>query len=110
MVKPTEIIKDGYFNAYADTNRLFAKYKNQDCVVAYRKCLMGVVMVIKGARDFIGLVFINDNVTKWSNTELHRKDLSQIMKLFNIEDKNEMVIVNQDEYGLFERKVLYNSI
>jgi len=109
-MKPTDVIKNEIRNAYSETFRLYSRYKNEECVIAYRKCFMGVAMVIKGKKELFGFVVMDENTTKWRTSELQRKELKEIIKLFNLEDANKVIIIDEENYKLFERKVLFNSI
>lgn len=110
MVKPNELVGSGDFNCYSEAGRLFQQYRNLDCVIAYRKCFMGFVMVVQGKRDMFGFIFLDSNVTKWRNAEMQRKSIREVKKLFDLTDLNQVVIVDEEKYKLFERKVLFSSI
>ena len=111
-MKPIELGKFSEFAGYSEMIRLFHKYQNEDCVVAYRKCFMGNVILIQGKKEMFGFLILNKVVNRWGRVpELQRKSLREIKIIFNeVDDKNQVVIINEDGFKLFERKVLFDGI
>jgi len=100
------------FTGYAETYRLYSQYRFKDCVIAYRKSFMGTAFLIYGKRDMFGFLIMNRLVNKWisNSPELQRKKIREIKLLFNEEGEDKVIIVDENAYKLFERKVLFSSI
>jgi len=109
-MKPADLIKSKYPNGYADSRLLLKKYVDIDCVVAYKKCFMGITFIIKGKKDFFGLQFINETCNENNVNKIHRFSLVKIKKIFMLGDENDVIIVDKELFDLFERTVLYQAI
>ena len=111
-MKPTEIIKDksADFNGYSSTIRLYGDYADKDCVIAYRKGFLGTAMLVKGKREIFGFLIFNKYSSRWSRPELNRKTLREIKHIFEEDGNEKLVIVDTEEYKVFERKVLFKGL
>lgn len=112
-MKPSELT--GVTNAratmaYSGDAKTLNKYIFQDCIIAYKKCFMGSVFLIKGKIGYFGFVFNKKGMPHYAH-DITRIELPNIQAIFNEEKYEEdKVIVNEEEYKSFERKVLFNSI
>lgn len=110
-MKPIELTGNcPYYYGYAGAVRIFNDYKNDDCVVAYKNCFLGTLMVVRGARGYYGFLFKNKESNLNNNDSIHRVDLSKTLKMLNIKDENKIIILNQDLYNKFERTVVFDSL
>jgi len=111
-MKPSEIVptKSDNLNGYSAESQLWDIYHNKDCVIAYRKCFLGDVILIKGIREMFGFLIFNKPASRWGIRELNRKDLRDIVKLFEEPGEDKLVILNDEEYKIFGRKVLFKGL
>ena len=111
-MKPNDIYKknDSYFNGYSSTISLYEGYADKDCIIAYRKGFLGTAMLIKGKREIFGFLIFNKYSSRWSRPELNRKTLREIKHIFEEDGNEKLVIVDTEEYKVFERKVLFKGL
>lgn len=113
-MKPIELdtYSDNQGNSgYAEANRLYNSFKNQECVIAYRKCFMGTAFVVQGKRDMFGFIILNSLINRWNHTsEIQRKSLKEIKLLFECDGNTHTQVIEKELYAKFERMVLFNSL
>jgi len=120
-MKPSELEENGQknlngntnFSGYATIIRIYEQYKDRDCVIAYRKCYMGKAFVIKGANEMFGFIILNQYLNRYgTGVQLLRKNMSDMKRLFNVEgnESEKVVVVDVENFKIFERKVLYENI
>jgi len=98
------------FRGYAEDIRTYNRYKDSESLIAYRKCFLGIVMVIRGARDFFGFLILNKELDSWNTMELKRRPLNDIIKMFQLGGTDNLVVIDSELYKVFERKVLYKGL
>jgi hypothetical protein len=111
-MKPIELkLKENDIDGYAESIRAYRKYQNTDCVIAYRKSFLGTVLLIKGLRNMFGFVITEPIISRSRyRPELKRISLKQIQLLFNNQDENKLVVIDADQFKIFERMVLFDAI
>lgn len=112
-MKPSQLENNDHRNfvVYSETYKVYTSYREQDCVVAYRRSFMGYVFLIRGIKGFFGYVVINRNVLGTRPELTRKKDLKYIKLLFDEESKDDkLVIIDNQRYKEFERLVLFESI
>ena len=110
-MKPIELTGNcPYYIGYAGAIRTFNDYKSEDCVVAYKSCFLGTLMVIRGTRGYYGFLFKNKESNLNNNDSINRISLDKTLKMLSIKDKNELIIISQDLYNKFERTVIFDSL
>jgi|WetSurMetagenome_2_1015567.scaffolds.fasta_scaffold150344_4 hypothetical protein len=112
-MKPKELInvkENQYLNGqYSSVRKLYNKYCDEDCVVAYRKSFMGITFIIKSIKDIFGFVLLNDNVW-YSDKYLLRKELKIIKEILDLDGEEKLIILDEENFKLFNRKILYEGI
>ena len=111
-MRPIDIVatKRDNLNGYSADLQIWDMYHNEDCVIAYRKCFLGDVILIKGRREMFGFLISTKPASRWGICELNRKDLRDIIKLFEEPGEDKLVILNDKEYKIFGRKVLFKGL
>jgi len=88
---------------YASERRKMEEYKNQDCVVAYCKNCLGVVMLIKSAKDFFGFIVTEKNFRGYT---LFRIDIIETYSyLMSTTETHKLNIVEPELWKRFQAKV-----
>jgi hypothetical protein len=85
---------------YASERRKLEEYQNQDCVVAYVKNCLGLIILIRTAKDFMGYIITEHDFRGYT---LFRMDLKEIYKYFNYGDEQENHKLNVVEQELYKR-------
>ena len=86
--------------------KIFNKYSEEDCVVAYNKNKASIIFIIKTARTYMGFYRFSDVLRGDVSHTLRRIDLNQSVKLI----ENEGVIVDEDEFTKVKRKIILNNL
>lgn len=109
---PKELLKIGeneYLAGLSEEQKTLRRYMDKECVVAYRKSFLGIVFLIKGKIEIFGFVILKQHL-KWGNRELLRKPLSTIQRLFNEDSEEKVVVIDNDNFRIFERRVLLDGL
>ena len=93
------------YSARAEVCQMLNKYTDEDVVVAYVKCLLGNVVLIKGKIIF-GVISINEKFP--CPYQVERLENKEIIKLIN--ESPDKVIVNQEIFDMEVKKMLVESI
>ena len=102
----------GEMIGYSIHLKTFAQYSDKECVVAYRTCYMGALMIIKGKVGFFCFTFLKSGMSRYNIAEptLSRIEPKDFIKIFDYTGEGEKVIVDEDGFNKFKRTILYGGI
>jgi hypothetical protein len=85
---------------YMSELRKLEEYQDENCVVAYLKNCLGVVMLIRTKKDFFGFIITRKNFRGYT---LFRTDISETYKMLNSAEESETDKLNIVEPELWKR-------
>jgi hypothetical protein len=94
-----------YISARSEVRDIYIKYKDSPCVIAYKKCFMGCVLLIKGERGFFGFTFLNSNYGN-NSYSLTRKWEDDIYSLLG----DDSIVCDEMEFQIFKNKMALRKI
>ena len=113
-MKPIELVQKkksrygnaDYYSARAEMNKILLNYGDKDVVVAYFKCPLGSVALIKGIKCCFGFVYIAIDMN--SRYEIERLSIEKTIELINKAENK--VILNQEIWDNELKKVVFKAI
>ena len=94
------------YSARSEVCKILQKYTEQDVVVAYVKCILGNIVLMRGQKCCFGFISISDKFP--CPYKVERLDNAEIMKIIN--DSQDKVILNQEVWDTELKKMLVASI
>ena len=94
------------YSARSEVCKILRKYTEQDVIVAYVKCLLGNIVLIRGQKCCFGFISVSEIFP--CPYQVERLDNAEILKIIN--ESPDKVILNQEIWDSEIKKMLVGSI
>jgi hypothetical protein len=94
------------YSARSEICKILQKYTEQEVIVAYVKCLLDNVVLMRGQKCCFGFISISDKFP--CSYQVERLDNAEIIKIINASP--DKIILNQEIWDSEIKKILVGSI
>ena len=97
------------FSARAEHNKIIMKYFNEDCVIAYNKTQLGIILIIKGSRKNFAFYCIRNDILN-QNAFSYNMESLDLIKIVKMLKEEEEIILMPNEYDKITKQILIEEL
>ena len=93
--------------AQAANMKLLRRYNNEDCVVAYLKEQLGIIVIIRGDKKYFAFVWNTPKIYYGAyNYKFHRIEVKLGLELMN----DKIIVVDEELFGKLKKYLILEAL